>query len=355
MMHRPLLIRVVILLGALTLLIGIGFGLWPDRLSGSVLVEPASIDVEGDGQGASNRVVRLSVINECRETVTIQKVSASCGCTVTGPVEQAKLLPGQSTSVPVTLTIPSHGERSSLVTLEVHKEVSKSTERFQIPVQMRGGKRHLPYVIDVPSRIDSRIASMDAEVHREFEFATMEEAGSADWLQSPVSSNPLLNVSVMRVIEPGERNAAGPRPEKRIYKCQLSARIPEGPDARVASEVRLAVDGPRLFVVLSRELPIKAMPSELLIPLSSDDSDSEKSVTLIGPADAAFQIANVTSDVPWLKVSYERVSDRCHLMKVKANREQLPPESKFASGTINVTTGNPDGLTIRLPVTVSSL
>lgn len=154
---------------------------WLTAPSGKIVFDPPAFDVlRAEGQGSS-MVVTLKVTNDSRQPVVIQGVSSSCGCTVAGAVTSQELKSRGAVLIPITLSLPPHGERTSVVTVQIGRSSTGDTQNHSIPIRMQGSAQAAaPYILDYPGHIDDRITSMAPDVEREFYLVSLEKSDAPD-------------------------------------------------------------------------------------------------------------------------------------------------------------------------------
>ncbi|MGC1273969.1 MAG: hypothetical protein WBC44_09695 [Planctomycetaceae bacterium] len=225
-----------------------------------LVIEPALVKLRAEGDQDLRRQVTCQIVNRGDQDVRIVSVDASCSCTLAGPLKKTTLGPGESVPLRLTATLPTYGERESVV--KVFTEPAGNVPILRLV--LHGPERSVPALVVVPDEL--RLAGQEPgeEATQEFQIITLERPEAKPWLTEIV--DPAGEVAVDLIAPP----AAEPRGEheQRTYRFRLVAKLPatsgetepftlavKGDPPVTRNGSPLAIHGTRVLVPLLQVVP----------------------------------------------------------------------------------------------------
>ncbi len=244
-----------------------------------ILTSPQSVVVERQELGGSSQV-EFTLKNVGKQTVLVESVSTSCGCSVAQPMADQTIRPGQMQSLFISAEPPMFNTRDVHVAVHLVDEADSTREEV-IQLQMKLVGKRLPSsrVYNLPPVVELTSTS-PGDLIRLFQFNTIEEERS-QWITALASTSDQISAEILSC-------ETVPRATgfQRTYHCRLTAQVPESVNDIVAGGIRLTsgndiiTEVSALRVIARRRVAWEAFPSVLQFPSTNAVEPVSQSVTV---------------------------------------------------------------------------
>lgn len=299
-----------------------------------IVASPQNFIVERPDQGGSSQV-EFTLKNVGKQTVLVESVSTSCGCSVAQPMADQTIRPGQMQSLFISAEPPLFNTRDVHVSVHLVDAADSSREEL-IQLQMKLVGKPLPSsrVYNLPPVVELTSTS-PGDLIRRFQFNTIEEERS-QWITGLSSTSDQISAEILSC-------ESVPRATgfQRTYHCRLTARVPESIHDIVAGGIRLAsgndiiTEVSALRVIARRRVAWEAFPSVLKSPSTNAVEAVSQTVTV--PAIDVEDVESLSrleiSDVPdgavvkWLPSEEPRLRKLAVTLPVERRDDLVPGES----------------------------
>jgi len=293
----------------------------------SLVVAPQDVVVERSEKGGPSQVT-FTLTNVGKQSLRVESVETSCGCSVAQPMTDQTIRPGSTQTLVIAASPPKFDSRNVHVRLNLLDPANSSRKEI-IPLQMKLMGKPLPptRIYNFPQVIELSGTS-PGELVRLFQFNTVEQDEKSPWITGLSSKSEFIKAEILSC-DSTPRTAKGAH---RTYQCRLTATLPQNADEILAGAVHLttgASDGPDLPVI---HVAWAAYPSVLKAPARQTAETITQSVTVqaIGVDDAEslqrLELSHAPAGVriEWLPVEEPRL--RKLLVRIPASdRVNVPP------------------------------
>jgi hypothetical protein len=307
-------------------------------------MEPAELVVSrtepGETVGSKNsgasdqdeRDVPLRIINESHEPVTIKEMVASCGCTVIGQPSKQLIEPGSVGLIPLRVSVPSTGERTSRVSVVVEGPFGITTVTAM--VKLRGHAIDAPALISLPEQVSLNRDAVGRAV------ATIRvrtyETTTTPWIRQVTSSSRLVAVDPL---ETEDHESPEPGTVIRVYSYSIRAE-PQLDDSQGDLEsacwmmLHAEPSGPpigKFPIRVHAWRPMRLVPSTIFVHADDSQLHVQREIR-VQFTDQRFVAERVEaeSSAPWidvrnvsLDVDREAVVSLCIKIDIPAGRDSI--------------------------------
>lgn len=296
-----------------------------------IVASPQSVVVEQQEQGGSSQVV-FTLKNIAKQSVLVETVSTSCGCSVAQPMADQTIRPGEMQSLVISAEPPMFNSRNVQVSLQLVDATDASRkETIQLLMKLVGKPLPSSRVYDLPPVVEFSSTS-SGDLVRLFQFNTVEE-GSSQWITGLSSTSDQISAEILNC-------ESVPRATgfQRTYHGRLTVRISQDYHEILAGAVRLmsgesvVAEASAVRVIARRRLAWEAFPSVLKPPPQNAVEDVSQSVAIqaidVGDVESLLRLeiahAPKGAIVEWMPSAEPRL--RKLSVKFPADdRDDLPP------------------------------
>lgn len=248
----------LVLAGLLCTLVGAGdllrsYGVPRVQLS----VEPTSLDLARAKTRTSEVPVKLWVTNTGSDPVSVRHIGTSCDCTVAAPVDPTPLAPGERRILELTVQLPDHGKRQSVVSLVTEPPA----EVPEIILNLSGRNVEAPFINRMPGPLQLEVAAYGVPITYSFAVETAEELGTSDiWLSGMETDDEDVHVALVDVEDVREEPVQGI--VLRRYHFELTCSVPEGSARGRTFVLHPVKQSPAALTTKERPLPVRVAVTE---------------------------------------------------------------------------------------------
>lgn len=268
-----------------------------------------------------NDGVSVTLKNMGSQAVTIQRVTSSCGCTVTRKFAATILEPGKLLEIPLSVDLPEYGTKEVVVTAHIDSAISHNPD---IRLRLEGGAPERPQLIRVPSSV-TITGSIPGERATKNLWITTIEKTSQPWLQNLSSPDPTIQIKLLKVET--ERSLTEEWRMRR-YGFDVSANVPDFETSHRNSSLEITLDSARARVdprttiplIVSLQSPLRPVPSRLIV---DREDGGTRDLLLISDGSTDWNIMCSTTDesIDVSAVTENAEDSRIHRFNVQVKKE----------------------------------